>query len=309
MPRALLIANSYARGVTPSTVRAVVETLARGGWTAEAQVVGGPPEIGRLARSAAAGSAAAGSAATGSWDVLAVMGGDGTVIEAIAPLVGTDVRLAIIPAGTGNLLAGNLGVPSAPDAAARLIVRGRTRRIDVGEADWGGSARHFAVAAGVGFDARVMGSTHPTTKRRWGRVAYFATAVALARELRTVPHRLTIDGAVREIDASEVIVANFGELVPGLLRPRLPVVPDDGLLDVVVVAAAGPLQGLRGVWAALSHPAPGKDPSGRVFRTTATEVRVEAEPDQPVELDGDLRGRTPFTARILPRAISIVVPA
>jgi len=285
-------------------MRAVIETLARGGWTTEAQVLGGPPAIGRLV-----GSAAAGSAAACSWDVLAVMGGDGTVIEAIAPLVGTDMRLAIIPAGTGNLLAGNLGVPSAPDAAARLIVRGRTRRIDVGEADWGGSSRHFAVAAGAGFDARVMGSTHPTSKRRWGRAAYFATAVALARELRNVPHRLTIDGAIREIDAAEVIVANFGELVPGLLRPRLPVVPDDGLLDVVVVAAGGPIEGLRGVWAALSHPSPGKDRSGRVFRTTAAEVRVEAEPDQPVELDGDLRGQTPFTARVVPRAISIFVPS
>jgi diacylglycerol kinase (ATP) len=298
VPRALLITNPRARGARPEAVRVVVATLLDGGWTTESHATRTVSEVRRLST----------EAASGGWDAVVVMGGDGTVIEALGPLVGTQVPLAVIPAGTGNLLAGNLGVPSSPAAAAALILGGRVRRIDLGEASWAGGSRHFVIAAGVGFDARVMDSTHPTTKRRWGKAAYFATAAALASRLRNVPHRIEIDGVVREIEAAEVIVANFGELVPNLIRPRRPIVPDDGLLDVIVVTASGPIQGILSVWETLSHPHEGEHPGGRLFRMAAREVRVEAEPAQPVELDGDLLGTTPVRTRVLPRAISIVVP-
>jgi diacylglycerol kinase family enzyme len=296
--RALLITNPRARGVRPDSLAAVRTTFANAGWQVEEHATHSVAEIRRLSIEAAGGD----------WDVVTVMGGDGTVTEALGPLVGSGIPIGIIPAGTGNLLAGNLRIPFAPDVAAAAIVRGRARPIDLGEATWDGGLRHFVVAVGAGFDARVMESTHPTRKRRWGKAAYFATAVALVPQLRNVPHRLVIDGIVREIEAAEVFVANFGELVPNRVRPRRPVVPDDGLLDVIALTAGDPLEGLLGVWEILSQRALVDHPGGPLFRTTAHEVVIEADPPQPFELDGDPRGNTPLTARVLPGAVSIVVP-
>lgn len=298
MARVLLIANPRARRAGPGPVRAVVDVLVGAGWMVEAVTSGSPGDTRRLA----------GDAATDGWDVLAVMGGDGTVVEALTPLVGTELPVAIVPAGTGNLLAGNLGIPLSPVAAARLIPAGRARRLDLGRADLADGSHHFAIAAGAGFDARVMAATHPSRKRRLGKLAYFATAAVLARRLRSVPHVLTVDGERRELEAAQVIVANVGELVPNLIRPRLPILPDDGLLDLIVVTAGGPIEGLLGSWEAVSHPAAGEHPGGRLFRARVREVRVEANPPQPVELDGDVRGTTPFAVSVVPAAVSIIVP-
>ena len=298
MPRVLLITNPRARGVRPESLAAVRGTFANAGWAVDERATRSVAEIRRSSTEAAGGG----------WDVVAVMGGDGTVIEALGPLVGSDIPVGVIPAGTGNLLAGNLRIPLAPDAAAAAIVGGCTRTVDLGEAIWDGEVRHFIVAVGAGFDARVMESTHPTRKRRWGKTAYFATAVTLVPQLRNVPHRLVIDGVVHEIEAAEVFVANFGELVPNRVGPRRPVVPDDGLLDIIALTAGDPVQGLLGVWEILSQRAVVEQAGGRLFRTTAREVVIEADPPQPFELDGDPRGQTPVTARVLPGAVSIVVP-
>lgn len=298
MARVLLIANPRARRAGPEHVRAVVDVLVGAGWAVETATSTDPGETRRLAT----------EAVSGGWDLLAIMGGDGTVTEALTPLVGTDLAVGIVPAGTGNLLAGNLGIPRAPVAAARAMLTGRPRRLDLGRADLADGSRHFVIAAGAGFDARVMAATHPTRKRRLGKLAYFTTAAVLATRLRSVPHTLTIDGASRELDAAEVIVANVGELVPHLLRPRLPILPDDGLLDVIVVTAGGPVQGLLGSWEAITHPTAGEHPGGRLFRARVQEVRVEARPAQPVELDGDVRGTTPFVASVVPAAVSVIVP-
>lgn len=298
MARVLLVTNPRARGVRPDTVAAVREVLRRGGWRTDEHATRSVAEIRSLAA----------EAARGGWDVVAVMGGDGTVVEAIGPLAGSGVPIGLIPAGTGNLLAGNLRIPNAPAAAASAILAGRTRTIDLGRASWAGGTRDFVVALGAGFDARVMGSTHPTRKRRLGKAAYFATAAALVPQLRDVPHRLVVDGVVREIEAAEVFVANFGELVPNRLGPRRPVLPDDGLLDVIALTTGGRGKGLMGVWQILSTSATAELPGGGLFRATAREVVVEAEPSQPFELDGDPRGHTPLTARVVPGAVSIVVP-
>ena len=298
MVRALIIANPRARGGRPATIRTVVDALAAAGWSTEA--------VEAHERSTIRGLAT--DAVQDGRDIVIAIGGDGTIIEAATPLVGTEVSLGIVPAGTGNLLAGNLRIPLSPAGAARVIVAARTRRVDIGRVDWVDRARHFVVACGTGFDARVISSTHPERKRRWGKIAYFGTAIAMGDRLRNVPHVITIDGERLEIDAAEVIIANLGEIIPNLVRPRLPIVPDDGAFDLIVLRARGPLQGLLGVWETLSHTTSGHHPGGRLFRVRAKEVRVEASPPQPVELDGDLQGETPFTATIIPSAISIIMP-
>ena len=105
----------------------------------------------------------------------------------------------------------------------------------------------FAIGCGAGFDARVMATTPAHLKRRFGKSAYFAQAIRLALEIEAVPFRITVDGQVIETDASIALIANMGELVPGLVGPRLPIIPDDGLLDLIVVGARGPLHGMKGL--------------------------------------------------------------
>jgi diacylglycerol kinase family enzyme len=271
---------------------------------------GTDPEV-RVTATAGAGQAAAREAAAAGAPLLVVAGGDGSVRSAAAVLAGTGIVLGIVPGGTGNLLAAALGVPRSPARAIAAIVTARERPIDVGWA-WVGAAAiamPFVVAAGVGFDARVMAATSERRKRSLGIAAYFATATAVAARIRPFAVRLVVDGVVHETDALEVLVANAGELIPGLLRPRLPLVPDDGLLDVLVARGRGVAGGSRAALELLLgrgvHTAIG--PYGARF--AGRRVEVGAPPGEPVEVDGDVVGGGCFIAEVVPHAIRILVPA
>ena len=294
--RALLIWNPRARAGEAAATMAV-DVLRSGGWLVDAVRTGDDDRLRDLAR----------EAVSRSCDVVVAVGGDGTVVEVASGLVGTGVPLGIIPAGTGNLVAGNLGIPTGRRAAEALLT-GRPRPFDLGQIDTPRGQRYFAVACGVGFDALVMDATRSAQKRRWGKLAYFATALGLASGIANVPHVITLDGVRREVSASQVFVANMGRMARGL-SPRLPILPDDGLLDVLILRAHGPAQGLLAGWEAIRHPGLGEHPGGRLLRFRARDVHIEATPDQPIELDGTRAGTTPLTARAVPGAISIVVPA
>ena len=101
-----------------------------------------------------------------------------------------------------------------------------------------------AIGCGIGFDARLMATTHPESKARWGRIAYLLQAVTLARSIGIVPYHLVIDGRPLEVEASIAMITNMGDMVPGVIRPRFPAIPDDGLLDVFVVGARHALEGI-----------------------------------------------------------------
>jgi diacylglycerol kinase (ATP) len=271
---------------------------------------GTDPEV-RFTATAAAGQAAAREAAAAGAPLLVVAGGDGSVRSAAAVLAGTDIVLGIVPGGTGNLLAAALGVPRSPARAIAALVTARERPIDVGRA-WVGAAvipTPFVVAAGVGFDARVMAATTERRKRSLGVGAYFATGTGVAARIRPFAVRLVVDGVVHETDALEVLVANAGELIPGLLRPRLPLVPDDGLLDVLVARGRGVAGGSRAALELLlgrgMHTAIG--PFGARF--AGRRVEVGAPAGEPVEVDGDVVGGGGFVAEVVPHAIRILVPA
>jgi diacylglycerol kinase family enzyme len=106
------------------------------------------------------------------FDVVTVFGGDGTTMKAAAALVGTDVALGVVPGGTGNLLAGNLRIPTHPVRAAKALVAGRARPLDLGRMERGDGMHYFAVACGAGYDARVMAGTSTLDKHRWRFAAY-----------------------------------------------------------------------------------------------------------------------------------------
>ena len=298
MTRSLLITNPAAARTDPLAVNAITSTLKSSGWEVEVLATGGPGD----ARLLAAYGVAEGV------DVVTVFGGDGTTMQAAASLVGTDVALGVIPGGTGNLLAGNLRIPASPARAARALVTARPKRFDLGRMERPSGAQYFAVACGAGYDARVMAGTLAVHKRRWGMAAYVATTLRLISEIRSTMHAITIDGVEYEANAAMVLVANCGEVIPPFVRLGPGITPDDGLLDVVVVRANSFSQSVQAVWELLRVTPGTLGDAGYVAHARGREVRVETEPVQPVQLDGEPGGETPFTASVVPGAIKVMVP-
>lgn len=270
------------------------------------------PEV-REAGSAAEGRAVTAEALAAGSPLVVVSGGDGSVRSTAAALAGSATALGIVPAGTGNLLAASLRIPRRPEAAAAALASARERTIDLGSAvvgaAAGGPVHPFVVAAGVGFDARVMAATTERRKRSLGVAAYFAAAAAVALRVRPFHVRLDVDGSVHEIDALQVLVANSGELIPGLLGPRLPLVPDDGQLDVLVArgrgAAGGTRAGLELLLGRRRHAAIGP----YATRLAARRIEVVAPSDEPIEVDGDVVGAGRLVAEVVPAALRVLVPA
>ena len=298
MARALLITNPAAARTQQRAVAAVMRTLHRSGWAAEVLATGGPGDARRLAEYGVAEGV----------DVVAVFGGDGTTMQAAAALVGTEVALGVIPGGTGNLLAGNLRIPASPARAARALVAGRPRPFDLGRMERAGGAQYFAVACGAGYDARVMAATLSEHKRRWGMVAYAATTLRLIGGIRSATHVITIDGVEYDANAAMVLVANCGEVIPPFVKLGAGIRPDDGLLDVVVVRANGFGQSVRAVWDLLREAPTIEGIETFVGYARGREIRVETEPVEPVQLDGEPGGETPFTVNVVPGAIRIMLP-
>jgi diacylglycerol kinase family enzyme len=228
-------------------------------------------------------------------------GGDGTVMACADGLAGSGVPLAIIPAGTGNLLARNLGLPLNLDEALAVALTGTDRGLDVGTAN----GTPFVVMAGLGIDAKMLSGASEPLKKRLGWAAY---AVSLLRHLRDRPMRVSLaaDGGPRlRRRASGVVVGNVGFLQGGM--PLLPdAQPDDGQLDVVVLTARG-----WASWLALAgHVLLRRPGSGRVYRASFRDLRITLDRDEPWQLDGEVMGRTrELVIALHPGKLLLRVPA
>jgi diacylglycerol kinase family enzyme len=274
---------------------------------------GRDPEVVDAGDAAEAGSALADAIARGT-SLVVVAGGDGSVRTAAGALAGTAIPLGIIPAGAGNLFASALRLPRTPFAAATRLGRASVRPCDIGSVETAAGRETFVVACGMGFDARVMAATSGGAKARFGVAAYFGSALDAARRTHGAITRISADGESLEVTAIATLVANAGEIIPGLLGPREPIRPDDGWLDVIAVTGETAIEGaIAGIGLLLDRTAP---PAGAVanargaVRIRAREVSVSTEPAEPIEIDGDVvvgaSGR--LTATVSPGAILVLVP-
>jgi YegS/Rv2252/BmrU family lipid kinase len=295
--RALVITNPAAARTDRDAVRAVERILRRGGWQADVVLTGGSGD----ARRYAADGVRAGV------DVVAVFGGDGTTMQAAAALVGTEVGLGVLPGGTGNLLAGNLRIPNHPQRAAELLLQSRPRPFDLGRMERSDGTHFFAVACGAGFDARVMGETTRAGKRQWGMGAYVATTLKILPEVRSTDTWITVDGVEHQLRSAMILVANCGEVIPPLIRLRNGISPSDGMLDVVAVRADGVGDSVRALWDLWRQVDMAAD-DRYVTHLRGREVSVRTADAQPVQLDGEMGGTTPFTVQVVPDAIRVMIP-
>jgi diacylglycerol kinase family enzyme len=227
-------------------------------------------------------------------------GGDGTVTACVAGLAGSGIPLGVLPAGTGNLLARNLGLPLSLDDALAVALTGTDRRLDVGIAN----GRPFVVMAGVGFDAEMLGGASDQLKKRVGWAAYILSAVRHFRE-RPMTIAVRADGAtVQQRRASGVIIGNCGSLPGGI--PLLPgAAPDDGLLDVAFLAATG----WTG-WLLLATGLLLRRRTRRLRNLTCRELLIDLDIERPWEADGEVIGPTrQLRVGIQPGALLVRVPS
>jgi diacylglycerol kinase (ATP) len=234
--------------------------------------------------------------------LLLIWGGDGTVQRCIDALPAHEPPpIGILPAGTANLFASNLGIPSDLPGALDAALHGGDRRLDVGRVN----GERFAVMAGAGFDARMIADADRDLKDRVGRVAYTWTGLRATRAGRQ-KMTVAVDGRQWfEGEASCVLVGNFGTITGGI-KAFDDAEPDDGRLEVGVITAAGPWQWGR----VLGRAALGRsDKSPLVTMTGGTEVDVRLDKKMPYELDGGARAATRrLKVRIEPMAITVRVP-
>jgi len=296
--RALIITNPAAARTRPESVETVVRVLRAGGWEVTVLATGGTGDARRLAEEGVRNDV----------DVVGVFGGDGTTMQAAAALVGARTALGVLPGGTGNLLAGNLRIPTDPARAARALLAARPRPFDLGKILRADGTHYFAVAAGAGVDAQVMAETRSSEKRKWGMGAYVATAMRILPDIRSQVYHITVDGREYEMRASLLIVANCAEVIPPLVRFRSGTAPDDGLLDVVALRADSFGESVRALWQFFRETDRTTGVAGLVGHAQGKVISVATAPNIPMQLDGDLAGTTPFTAEVVPGAIQVLAP-
>jgi diacylglycerol kinase family enzyme/membrane-associated phospholipid phosphatase len=253
-----------------------------------------------------AGHAMARAAMAAGADVVLAAGGDGTVRIVCSEMAGTGIPVGILPTGTGNLLARNLGLPLGHDAALQVVLHGQDRAIDIVGIDGDGlDPTRYVVMAGLGLDAAIMDGAPAQLKARMGWPAY---AVSALRQVRYPAVRVTIAIDGREPvqrRARTVVVGNVGSLQAGI--PLLPDAQiDDGVLDVVVIAprrVAG--------WPALIYRVMLKRrrTDDRLDRFTGRSVVISAAHAIPRQLDGDLVGPgTELRCAVEPGRLLVRVP-
>jgi len=292
--RAAVIVNPTKVADMGEQRRAVCAFLAAAGW---AEPLWLQTRLDDTGRGLAAEAAAAGV------DVVFACGGDGTVMAVLTGLAGTGVPMAILPAGTGNLLARNLELPQDRDACLRIGLYGDDRKIDVGCVD---GEHRFAVMAGIGLDAAMIEDAPAMLKARLGWPAYVVSVIRHIFDRRMHVTLTVDDDEPRSLRARAVIIGNVGRLPAGL-RLMPDALPDDGLLDVVV-----PVPKSVGDWVRLTLHVitrrPGPNPRMEHFR--ARRIHVETERAHPRQIDGDLLPPADsMTVEVEPRALVVRVPS
>jgi diacylglycerol kinase (ATP) len=282
----IVILNPAARGARTQRLRKQAEHLARGAIVCATTRAG---EAESLAR----------HAVTEGYKRIVAAGGDGTINEIVNGIAGHNVTLGLLPLGTMNVFATELGLPVNDLADCwKIIERNRTHRVDLPRAN----RKHFVQLAGVGLDAQAVKETSRAFKRSFGPLSYLISAVQIAS--RTPPIlRIESEDAVTG-EGSFVLVGN-GRLYGGRFPFFKEAVMDDGLLDVIVFKRLGYVDIIRYLQDVVFTPQI-SSPEVEYFQTK--HLRVTSEESVPVEIDGELVGHCPVEFKISAGGLRVLTP-
>jgi len=242
------------------------------------------------------------AARNGTSDII-VAGGDGTINEAIQGLAGTKARLAIIPRGTGNVLARELGLPLDDVHALKVVAQGKSRQIYLGLAidETTNERRHFVLMAGIGLDASVVGRVQPKLKKRIGKAAFWISGLSHLADWNPRPFILEINGhKYTGTFAAIGKAARYGGdlfITPGarLEKPEF---------EVCIIESLSRVNYLRLLSYAVRTGVPRNKPGVRFVNAK----RVRATGDAPVQIDGELLGQLPMRFEIASHSLEVIVP-
>ncbi len=300
--RALAIHNPSAGTRTDyAALEAALNVFRDAGWQVEAQETQASGDATKFAR----------QAAQANYEAVFAVGGDGTINEVLNGILNTNTALGVLPYGTANVWAKEMGLPLNDMAsAARLQVQAVPVCIDVGEVrgiekntDLG--PRAFVLSCGIGFDAYITAEVEPqrALKRRLGAAMFWLVGVRAAFTYRGRRALLTIDGKKRSRRILLALVSN-AQLYGGIVRIAPNATVDDGLLDLTVFRGTGTL---RTAWHLLRvflgwHL---RAPDVEIYR--AREITIRG-PKLPVHVDAEPVGTTPVRIGIRPKSLRVLVP-
>ena len=288
-PRRLLVIHNPAAGqCNRHRYREVLRHLRLLGCQVEVRETAGRGDAESLAR----------QAQEADCDAVVVAGGDGTINEAANGLVGSDLPLAVLPLGTANVLAAEIGMPRSPAAIARAIAEGTARTVHFGLAN----GRCFLMMAGIGFDAHVVANVDPRLKRIIGKLAFFTEVIARMMRFPFRPYRVTVDG--RAYEAASAVIAN-GHFYGGRFTCAPLARLNDPLLQVCLFLNTSRWSVLRyGLWLMLGRLPELPD----VLVVPGVRVTVEGAIGEPVQGDGDVIGSAPLSAYVAGSTMRLIAP-
>lgn len=289
----VLIANPSARMVGSAVpIEEVVACLTGSGLHVEARLTEKVGDATTFAREAVAAGISR----------VIVAGGDGTTNEVIQGLAGSDTELAIVPLGTGNIIARYAGLDERTLATSCYVAaQGIVREVDLGRMD----QRYFLAIAGAGLDAQITLNLDPWWKQRIGKIAYMAEFVRSMLAQDPLFFRVKTEDQTIEGPMWGVLICNMNEYT-WRIHPAPGVREDDGLLDVVLIHRQGFLDFMDLAARMLfSGETAAGHPTATVIRVGAMEI--EAEPPAPWQVEGDPHGFTPVSVSVAPRALRLVV--
>ncbi|HET8846431.1 MAG TPA: diacylglycerol kinase family protein [Ktedonobacteraceae bacterium] len=271
--------------------QATLAYLQKQGWQVESWPTRGPGDARTLAR----------QAVDQHLSVVIVAGGDGTINEVIQSLAGSETALGVLPTGTVNVWAREMGIPLDNTKAREVLVHGQTRHVDLGMVN----DHYFLLMAGVGLDAHVTQAVERRPLKRLGVVGYALAALWFGPGYRGFPLTLQIDDAQPVRMRALQIIAGNTQLYGGAFKFTWMAHCDDGLLDLCIVQQ-------RSFWGRLIIM------GDFVFRSAQRRLRVRyntfkkavIETTEPVaiQIDGDPAGYTPATFKVAPGALKVIVP-
>jgi YegS/Rv2252/BmrU family lipid kinase len=292
--RAFVILNPVAGRTTPDDVRNALDaSLGQDGWVFDIYETKPDDDLRKRIR----------DAVSGGCDIVIAAGGDGTVSMVASSLVGTSVPLGVIPAGSANVLALELGIPGdIPTAANLLIAEHQVRELDVMQM----GEQYFILQIGIGLDSLMIKDTDREAKRAYGRWAYMSTLAKKLFGFEAQRFTIVVDGKRLRPRAAQVLVANAGTLGAPPFRWGPNIFPSDGELDLCIVKVRTLTDYPRLAWQIVT----GRYKSGqnieyvRIRRT----VTIASDRPLPVQADGEIIGNTPVQVDVVPKGIKIIVP-
>jgi YegS/Rv2252/BmrU family lipid kinase len=239
-------------------------------------------------------------AAAQGYDIVAAAGGDGTVNEVVNGLVNTQTALAVLPIGTVNIWARELGLSMDIQQAADAFLQARLEQIDVGRA----GDRYFLLMAGIGFDAAVTAEIRSDEKKRFGAIAYLKQAVQLAWQFRGSRAKIYLDGRRIRGCVLMVVIGN-SQLYGGVVKFTSHAVVDDGVLDVCVIKGQNMLVAPLRLFSVFAKQF---NRGQAVEYYQAQQIQIRGKQHLPVQVDGDYLGSTPLTVSVVPAGLWALVP-